>query len=193
MSELARKAPELTLGKHSSYELVCARLTLGKPTTSKESNVNPEQMHALASELARVKSEQNIAAALAIYHPDIELQVPSIELVHRGTAAVERGLQIFFVLFPDYQIGLHKVAYQGATLLATGQVSLTPCVPAHTCPRISMPVFLELEFRDARIHRETFFLDVGLLCRRAGITADQLRAAAAEAQCALEQAEVRAC
>ncbi|HLD69080.1 MAG TPA: nuclear transport factor 2 family protein [Pseudomonas sp.] len=152
-----------------------------------------EQMHALASKLARVKSEQNIAVAMTIYHPDIELAAPSFDARHCGAAAVEQGLQVFFTLFPDYQIELHKTAYQGATMLASGQVRVTPHVPGQVCPCVSVPVFLELEFRDARIYRETFFLDAGLLCRRAGIAPEQLRAAAAEAQRALEQTEVHAC
>lgn len=155
--------------------------------------MTPEQMHALASELARAKSEQNIAAALAIYHPDIELASPSFDALQRGTMAVKRGLQLFFALFPDYRVELHKAALDDLTMLASGQVCMTPRIPGQNCPRISVPVFLELEFRDARIYRETFFLDAGLVCRRAGITPDRLRSAAAAAQRALEQAEVRAC
>lgn len=143
--------------------------------------ITEAEMLALASELAGVKSRQDIAAALAIYHPDIELVSPSFESISQGAAEVQRSLQVFFTLFPDYRVSLVEHACKGAMMLATGQVSVTPQIPGHSCPRVTVPVFLELHFEDKRIVKETFFLDAGLVCKRAGITPEQLRAAAISA------------
>ena len=143
--------------------------------------ITEAEMLALAGELARVKSQQNIAAALAIYHPDIELASPSFESISRGTAEAKKALQVFFALFPDYHVTLADYACKGQMMLATGEVSVTPQIPAQPCPRVTVPVFLELHFEGKRIVKETFFLDAGLVCKRAGITPEQLRAAASSA------------
>lgn len=143
--------------------------------------ITKAKMRALTSELARVKSQQNITAALAIYHPDIELISPSFGSVSRGLAETEKNLHIFFTLFPDYYVTLANYACNGAMMLATGAVSLTPRVPGHSCPRVTVPVFLEFWFEDERIIKETFFLDAGLICKHAGISPEQLRAAALSA------------
>lgn len=140
--------------------------------------MNQAQMLALTCELASVKSQQDIQAALNIYHPDIELISPSFDSLSRGTAETEKNLQVFFALFPDYHVTLTEHACKGAMMLATGQVSLTPKIPGYPCPKVTVPVFLELHFKDERIVKETFFLDAGLICKRAGITLDHLRAAA---------------
>lgn len=155
--------------------------------------ITEAEMLALTSELARVKSRQNIAAALAIYHPDIELVSPSFESISRGAAEAEKNLHVFFALFPDYRVTLADYACKGPMMLATGEVSVTPRIPGHPCPRVTVPVFLELRFEDERIIKETFFLDAGLICKRAGITPEQLRAAATNASQSTPRQELQAC
>lgn len=150
-------------------------------------------MLARITALADVKSRQDIAAALAIYHPDIELVWPSVGAISRGAAAVERSLRIFFALFPDYRITLGDTACKGALMLAAGEVSLTPHIPGHPCPAVTVPVCLQLHFKDERIARETFFLDAGLICQRAGITPAQLHAAAGIAHTTLPTQEPFPC
>lgn len=139
--------------------------------------ITEAEMLALISELARVKSQQNIAAALAIYHPDIELVAPSFESVSQGATAAEENMHVFFALFPDYCVTLVDYAYKGSMMLVMGEVSLTPQIPRHRCPRVTVPVFIEFHFKDERIIKEIFFLDAGLICKRAGITPEQLRSA----------------
>ena len=155
--------------------------------------ITEAQMLALSSELARVKSRQNVEAALAIYHPDIELVSPSFESVSRGVVEAEKNLRVFFALFPDYHVTLADYACKGPLLLATGEVSVTPRIPGHPCPRVTVPVFLELWFEDERIIKETFFLDVRLICKRAGITPEQLQAAAINARRSAPAQELQAC
>lgn len=139
--------------------------------------ITEAKMFALTSKLARVKSQQNIAAALAIYHPDIELVAPSFGSVSRGVDAAKKNMHVFFRLFPDYYVTLTDYACKGEMMLVVGEVSVTPHIVGHQCPRVTVPVFIEFRFKDERIIKEIFFLDAGLICKQAGITPEQLSTA----------------
>ncbi len=139
--------------------------------------INESKMSSLVSDLARVKSGQNVVAALDIYHPDIEMLSPSFNAVATGSEQVAQQLKVFFSLFPDYEVAIEQQAISGNVLLATGQVYITPNIPGKTCPRIKLPVFIEFHFRDNKISKEVFYLDAGLVCKKAGITADDLASA----------------
>lgn len=135
------------------------------------------QMLTLAAELAKVKSEQNILAALAIYHPDAEMVAPSFGVVAKGSAEIEQQLNIFFSLFPDYSVELEQQAVNEKVMLATGQASVTLNIPGKSCPRIQLPVFIEFQFHENRIVKEVFYLDVGMVCRMSGVTPAELTGA----------------
>jgi len=139
--------------------------------------INESKMLSLVSDLARVKSGQNVVAALGIYHPDIEMVSPSFNAVATGSEQVAQQLKVFFSLFPDYEVAIEQQAINGSVLLATGQVFITPNIPGKTCPRIQLPVFIEFHFRDNKISKEVFYLDAGMVCKKAGITVDDLASA----------------
>ena len=135
------------------------------------------QMMTLVAELAKVKSEQNILAALAIYHPDAEMVAPSFGVVAKGSEEIEQQLNIFFSLFPDYSVELEQQAVNENVMLATGQASVTLNIPGKSCPRIQLPVFIEFQFHENRIVKEVFYLDVGMVCRMSGVTPAELTGA----------------
>lgn len=139
--------------------------------------INESKMLSLVSELAKVKSEQNILAALAIYHPEIEMVSPSFNAFATGSDEVEQQLNVFFCLFPDYEVSIEQQAVNKNVLLATGQVWMTPNIPGKECPRIQLPVFIEFHFREYRISKEVFYLDAGLVCKKAGIIPEDLAVA----------------
>ncbi len=136
--------------------------------------MNESKMLSLVGDLARVKSEQNIEAALGIYHPDIELLSPSFNALAMGGEQVAQQLKVFFSLFPDYEVAIEQQAINENVLLATGQVWITPNIQGKTCPRIQLPVFIEFHFRDNKVSKEVFYLDAGMVCKKAGITANDL-------------------
>jgi len=138
---------------------------------------NEERMLALVSRLAEVKSEQNILAALAIYHEDIELISPSFKSSAKGSIEAQQQLEIFFSLFPDYKVSLDQYAVNKQLMLATGQVSLSANIPGKKCPSIILPVFIEFHFQAERIIKEVFHLDAGLICEQSGIKPDDLQQA----------------
>ncbi len=137
--------------------------------------MNEKEMKALVNELARVKSEQNVLAALEIYHPEVELISPSFEAAAVGCEEVEKQLGLFFLLFPDYQVTLEDYAINGLLMLATATVTLSVHIPGKTTPKITIPVFLEFHFSDNRISKEVFHMDAGLICRRSGISEDEFQ------------------
>ncbi len=135
---------------------------------------NEAKMLSLVSDLANVKSEQNILAALAIYHPEIELLSPSFNAHAKGSEEVKQQLNVFFSLFPDYDVTLDQHAINGNVMLATGQAWITLTIPEKKCPRIQMPVFIEFHFHEDRISKEIFFLDAGMVCKKSGVTPKEL-------------------
>jgi len=135
---------------------------------------NEEKMLSLVSELAKVKSEQNILAALAIYHPEVELVSPSFNARAKGSEEVEQQLNVFFSLFPDYEVSLEQHAINGNVMLATGQAWVTLNIPEKNCPRIQLPVFIEFHFHEDKISKEVFFLDAGMVCKKSEVTPEEL-------------------
>jgi len=135
---------------------------------------NEAKMLSLVNELAKVKSEQNILAALAIYHPEIELVSPSFNAHAKGSEEVELQLNVFFSLFPDYEVSLEHHAINGNVMLATGQAWVTLKIPDKDCPRIQLPVFIEFHFHEDRISKEVFYLDAGMVCKKSEVTPEEL-------------------
>lgn len=132
--------------------------------------MNESKMKALVSELARVKSEQNVLAALAIYHTEAELLSPSFGATAVGSEEIHTQLALFFRIFPNYQVTLEQYATKGSLMLASATATLSANIPGKTTPKIKLPVFLEFHFSEGRISKEVFHLDAGLICRRSGIS-----------------------
>jgi hypothetical protein len=129
-----------------------------------------EQKLALVAQLARVKSQGDVEAALAIYHPEVELSWPSLGSMARGTEAVRQGLETFFRVFPDYRISLTSSCMAGEVLMADAQATLTPHVGAGAGRTVSLPVQLEFHFSQERVRKEVFELNRDQLLALAGIS-----------------------
>ena len=132
------------------------------------------KMFSLATELARAKSEQDMLASLTIYHASAEMIAPSFGSIAKGSTEIEQQLNVFFSLFPDYEVILQQHAFNGNVMLATGQASLTLNIPGKKCPRIQLPLFIEFHFHEDRISKEVFFLDIGMICRKSAVTSEEL-------------------
>lgn len=136
--------------------------------------MNQTDMLSMATELAEVKSRQDILAAVAIYHPQAEMIAPSFDSIATGSAEIEQHLRIFFGLFPDYCAKLEQHAFNQNVMLATAQVSATLNIPGKNCHRIELPVFIEFQFHENRISKEVISLDFGMVCRLSGVRPDEL-------------------
>lgn len=129
-----------------------------------------EQKLAMVAQLARVKNQGDVEAALAIYHPEVELSWPSLGSIARSTAAVRQGLERFFRVFPDYRISLTSSRMEGEVLMADAQATLTPHVGAGVGRTVSLPVLLEFHFSQDRIRKEVFELNVDQLLALTGVS-----------------------
>src|ERR1700712_4583325 len=106
-------------------------------------------MFELAQALAVAKSRKDIPAALALMHPEMELESP-FGTRARGHAENERALAGFFESFPDYDVSLQGHAGSDDILVCWGVVRMTMTgdrfgvVPNGR--RAELPVFIQLSF-----------------------------------------------
>lgn len=131
-------------------------------------------MRKCVDDLARVKSQQDIPGALAIYHADAKLVTIGLNVEANGSQEIEQQLRIFFTLFPDYWVDITQVACNDQVLLATGMVHLSPSIPNHHCKTVQQPACFVFQFKDGRIFEEEFYLDFGQVCQKANISIEQL-------------------
>jgi predicted ester cyclase len=141
--------------------------------------MNRAEMVALATELAIVKSRQDVPAALRLMHPEMVLEAPAFGTVARGSRANEVALRTFFSSFPDYDIELGGRAADGETLVCWGTARMTMANNRFGVEpngrRAELPVFLRFVFADRLIAGEYFHFDLAELCAQSGVSTDAVR------------------
>lgn len=135
-----------------------------------------QRMKAIVSELAAVKSRQDLEGALAIYHPEGVLLSPPLGSRAQGRAELRNSLTAFFRFAPDYSVDLHGQAADGDALCAWGEIRFTPAYsfrgdkpngkPSRT------PVFILFRFRDDQVFWESFHFDLADVARQVGLPAE---------------------
>ena len=138
-----------------------------------------DRMVELARALARAKSQQDVPAAMALFHRDMVLEAPAFGTKARGLVANEKALTRFFASFPDYDVALQGHVSDGDTLICWGTVQMTMTgdrfgvVPNGS--RANLPVFIQFSFQDGLIVSERFFFDLSELCAQSGVSTDAVR------------------
>jgi len=141
--------------------------------------MNSDEMSGLALALAAAKSQQDLPAAMKLFHPDMLLETPAFGTLARGLAENERALTRFFASFPDYHVVLQGHASNSDTLICWGTAQMTMtgdrfgAVP--NGKRAELPVFIQFAFRDGLIAGERFFFDLSQLCAQSGVSTDAVR------------------
>lgn len=140
-----------------------------------------ERMKAIVSELAKVKSRQDLEAALSIYHPDGVLLSPPVCSRAQGRAELRASLATFFRFAPDYAVDLHGQAADGDTLCSWGEIRFTPAYSFRgekpNGRQIRTPVFILFRFRDDKVVWESFHFDLADMARQAGLAAEAFQLA----------------
>ncbi|MBL4790985.1 MAG: nuclear transport factor 2 family protein [Kordiimonadaceae bacterium] len=136
--------------------------------------MNKKEMIACVTALAQAKSRQNIAEALEVYHPDVEMITPAFAAHARGREETGRQLGSFFKLFPDYAVAISSYTKAEDILLADGIVTVTPNTKSGTAKTAKVPVTMVFEFKDNTISKETFNIDLELVSEAAGIPLSEL-------------------
>jgi len=132
------------------------------------------EMLSLVAGLAKAKSEQNIAEALKVYHPDAVMVAPGLGGQAKGHSEIDQQPKVFFRLLPDYRVELGAHAFKGEIMLATGKVIASLNVLEKDGPSIVVPAFFEFHFSEQKISREVFHLDAGILSRKSGVKIEEI-------------------
>lgn len=136
------------------------------------------EMRAIATNLATVKSKQDIEGAMQIYHPNAVLEAPSLNSVATGKLELEGQLGLFFALFPDYEAIIEDSAASGDTMVGWGRIRMTLTGEFDGAKpngkRADLPVFMLFKFEDGRVLYESFNFDFADLCRQSGISPEKI-------------------
>lgn len=131
----------------------------------------------IVERLAQAKSRQDVAATMAVYHPDGVLESPSLGSRYAGTE-IEGAITGWFAFAPDYKVRLDGHGLDGETLCCWGEIAFTPAFTAGGAVpngnRVSVPVFILFRFRDGRVSWESFHFDVAGVARQCGVDATAL-------------------
>jgi predicted ester cyclase len=141
--------------------------------------MNGDRMFELSQALAVAKSQQDVPAAMKLFHHDMVLEAPAFGTTARGPEENEKALRRFFSSFPDYHVVLQGHASNSDTLICWGIVRMTMTgerfgvVP--NGERAELPVFIQFAFKDGLIAGERFFFDLSVLCAQSGVSTDAVR------------------
>lgn len=131
---------------------------------------------AIVSNLASVKSRQDVKAALEIYHRDATLLCPPWQSCAQGRDQIEKSLVSFFRLVPDYVVELAGYAMAGDTLCSWGTIRMTlSATPRGDTPngrKASTPVFILFRFGEGQVIWESFHFDLADVARQSGVPAE---------------------
>lgn len=137
-----------------------------------------DEMARIADALAAAKSNQDVDAAMEIYHPECVLEAPSLASRHQGATQIRAALEGFFKRFPDYEVELGGRAVSDDVLIAWGSIHLTlggrPGGQLPNGTRATVPVFILFRFCEGRVLWESFNFDLAILCRQSGVSTDAL-------------------
>jgi predicted ester cyclase len=143
---------------------------------SKYQAVTLKQAKSIVAKLAEVKSRQDIAAALAIYHPEGELLCPPWGSRSAGYEQLRENLKTFFKLAPDYHVELDGYALAGDTLCTWGEIQFTLTATFRgdrpNGKKVCTPVFILFRFRDNKVAWESFHFDPADVARQSGVPAE---------------------
>lgn len=142
------------------------------PNAPKGKLTNDEVLAILSAAVSRQDTEE----ALKYYHREMVLDVPAFGNVYRGTAEMRTFLNKFFAVFPDYTITADESWKKDDHTLVLGKLSMTVAgeYEGHkpNGRRVTVPVFMDLTFRDECTDYELFLFDIASICRASGIPTD---------------------
>lgn len=131
----------------------------------------------IVGRLADAKSRQDVAATMAIYHPDAVLEAPPLGTRHVGPE-VEQAIVGWFAFAPDYKVHVEGHGMDGETLCCWGRISFTPAFTwsgvTPNAERATVPAFMLFRFDDGQVSHESFHFDVAGVARQCGVDAAAL-------------------
>jgi hypothetical protein len=130
-------------------------------------------LRTLARGYGAAKSEQDVAAALALCSEGFVLDTPCLGLATRDRKEAEQQLGLFFAAFPDYAVTLEGVATGSGAVTAWGRARLSWRGPfagqAPTGRTADLPFASVFHAAQGRLTGERFFFDLASLCEQTGL------------------------
>lgn len=141
-----------------------------------------DEMIAVMHELMAAKREHDIDRLLGLYSVDCVLEQPSLGVRNVGHDAIRPGLELFALVFPDYERDFDGAAVDGGRLVSwgTARMTLTGEFAGHTPNgrRAEVTTFVVYEFdADSRISYEGHHWDLATICRQSGVPVEAVRPA----------------
>lgn len=141
--------------------------------------MTPERMYELAAGLGAAKNRQDVAAALAFMHDDIELISPAWGATARGKEENAALLTHFFANYPDYNVSFEGYVADEEHFVGWGTVRMTMAAAAGDAKGMSpngrlitIPVTIRMTFKDDLIATEYFLCDLAQIAAQSGISVD---------------------
>lgn len=127
------------------------------------------------------KGQQDVAAAMLLCHPDFVLDAAPFRMASADRDATVLQLAAFFAAFPDFRPDIEGLLAGGGAAACWGQVRMTQDGPLLGFPAggrtARLPFFSAFEFKDGLLSKETFHLDLALLCDQLGLPVEGVTAA----------------
>ena len=135
--------------------------------------MNLETMRAVTAKLKRAKMSKDLAALLSLYHPECQIEMPSLGSSSKGHAQIAVALGKFAATFTDYDRELNGSALQGDTFISWGDATVTlrgnfGSYQANGKGATVM-TFVLFRFENEQIIYEGHYWDVSTICRAAGV------------------------
>ena len=135
--------------------------------------MNLETMQAVTTKLRRAKMSKDVAALLSLYHPECQIDMPSIGASSKGHAQIAVALARFSATFSDYDREVTGSASHGDTFISWGnaKVNLRGNFGGFKANGIGATVmtFVLFRFENEQIIYEGHHWDMGTICRAAGV------------------------
>lgn len=135
--------------------------------------MNLETMQAVTAKLKRAKMSKDLAALLSLYHPECQIEMPSVGSSSKGHAQIAVALGKFAATFTDYDRELNGSALQGDTFISWGdaRVTLRGNFGSYQAngKGATVMTFVLFRFENEQIIYEGHYWDVSTICRAAGV------------------------
>jgi predicted ester cyclase len=153
-----------------------------------ETDLDPRDLRDLDAVTARTlvraygaaKSEQDIAAALAVCSPGFVLDTPSMGVIAHGRDETRAQLGIFFDVFPDYRFTIEGIAAEGSAVACWGRVRMTFAGRffglAPTRRTADLPAVSIFTYAGGALTGEVFHFDLATLCGQIGVAIEDMNA-----------------
>lgn len=144
--------------------------------------MTPEEMEKVQDAHVAAENRQDVDAAVATYHDDCSYENVPLGLRFEGTQGVALQYAATFNTFKDFEGRIEGRAFGDDLLVEWGMFSGTATGEfmglAPTGKRVEVPFCAVITFKEGKMEGERVFFDLATLCDQAGVSIDEVRAAA---------------